>query len=152
MEYDTRVAQLSMELRQLTKEYKNSSRVRFPADSAEGIRGVIKKKYSDRENFVVMCLDGSHSVIKTEVVSIGLVNKSMCHPREVFRPAIKYNSTAVIIGHNHPSGALEPSDEDKQVTKRLKEAGEILGIPVLDSIIVSTKSAAYYSMLETNEL
>jgi DNA repair protein RadC len=141
-----------MELRQLIKEYKDSSRVRFPADSAEEIRKAIEKKYSDRENFVVMCLDGSHSVIKTEVVSIGLVNRVLVHPREVFHLAIKLNSAAVIIGHNHPSGALEPSDEDKQVTKRLKESGEILGIPVLDSLIVSMESAAYYSMLETNEL
>lgn len=91
------------------------------------------------EYFFVICLNGAHNVIEVETISQGIVNKTLVHPREVFLPAIKRRSAAVIIGHNHPSGELTPSQDDIDITKRLKEAGIILGIPVLDHLIVAQK-------------
>jgi DNA repair protein RadC len=82
---------------------------------------------------------------------VGLLNRTLVHPREVFKHAIKDNSAAIIIGHNHPSGSLDPSTEDKDITRRMKIAGEILGIKVLDHIIVSP-TKGYLSMLEMNLL
>ena len=102
------------------------------------------------EKFIVIALDGSHSVIRTEVISSGILNRAIIHPREVFRTAIMANAASIIIAHNHPSGNLDPSKEDRDITYRLKDAGELLGIEVLDHIIVSIKG--YYSFLEEGEI
>lgn len=107
-------------------------------------------KFKDVECFVCVTLNGSHKVIGSYVVSQGLVNRTLVHPREVFRPAIADNATAVIIAHNHPSGNLEPSLEDKDVTMRMKQAGDIIGIKVLDHIIVAPSLNGYFSFLENN--
>ena len=90
-----------------------------------------------REHFVVFYLDVRSQLIERKVVSIGSLNASIVHPREVFEPAIKSNSAQIIVCHNHPSGVLVPSDADYAVTRRLYEAGEILGIELLDHVIVS---------------
>lgn len=90
----------------------------------------------DREHFVVLLLDTKHHVIGIHTVSIGNLNSSLVHPREVFKAAILGNAAAIILGHNHPSGDPTPSFEDKELTKRLKAAGELLGIPVLDHIVI----------------
>lgn len=101
------------------------------------------------EHFFTITLNGAHQVIDVHVTTKGLVNRTLVHPREVFRPAIADNATAIIIAHNHPSGNLDPSMEDKDVTRRIKQAGDILGIKVLDHLIFSTNE--YRSMLESNE-
>jgi DNA repair protein RadC len=116
----------------------------MPQDATPHIAAKIMNK--KQEHFVVVTLDGAHHVIKTRVVSKGLVNRTIIHPREVFFPAVRDRACAVIVGHNHPSGKVEPSAEDKEVTKRIKDAGAVMGIPLLDHIIV-TKSG-YYSFLE----
>lgn len=90
-----------------------------------------------QEHFVVITLDGGHQVIRKRTVFIGTLNATYVHPREVFAAAIKDRAAAIIVVHNHPSGRLVPSEEDRKLTTRLKEAGEILGIGLLDSIIVS---------------
>ncbi len=95
-----------------------------------------------QEYFLVLTLNGSHGVIKLHEVSKGLVNKTMVHPREVFRPAILDNSVAVIVAHNHPSGAMQPSTEDREITGILKRAGETIGIQLLDHLII-TKNGFY---------
>ena len=95
----------------------------------------------DREQFVVMALDTKHKVIGLNVVSIGSLSMSIVHPREVFKPVILLNASAFILAHNHPSDDLTPSPEDYALTRRLKEAGECLGIPVLDHLIVSDNGA-----------
>jgi DNA repair protein RadC len=82
-------------------------------------------------------LNTKHAVIAKKIVSIGHLNASLVHPRELFKDVIKKSSAAVILVHNHPSGDPTPSDEDIRVTKRLCEAGELLGIKVLDHIIVA---------------
>jgi DNA repair protein RadC len=92
-----------------------------------------------QEYFVLLTLDGANRLINLRTVTIGTLNSSLVHPREVFAPALEDRAASIIVAHNHPSGSLEPSQEDIEVTKRLKEVGEIVGIPLVDHIIV-TKS------------
>ena len=90
----------------------------------------------DREQFLVACLDAKHAIIGVNVVSIGSLSFSIVHPREVFKPAILLNSAAIICAHNHPSGHPEPSAEDRVLTARLRQAGDLIGITILDHIIL----------------
>ena len=90
----------------------------------------------DREQFLVACLDAKHAIIGVNVVSLGSLTLSIVHPREVFKPAILMNSAAIICAHNHPSGDPAPSSEDRVLTTRLRQAGDLLGITILDHIIL----------------
>ncbi len=101
----------------------------------------------DREHFVVLHLDGKNKVIAKETVSIGSLNQSIVHPREVFKAAVHNGSAAIICAHNHPSGDPKPSIEDKTITKRLLEVAGLLGIPILDHIIIG--DGMYYSFAES---
>ena len=94
-------------------------------------------KYHDKkqEYFLTLYLDGANHIHETRVITIGTLNQSLVHPREVFAPAIEYRCASIIIAHNHPSGILKPSPEDITVTNRLKESSKILGIELLDHII-----------------
>lgn len=103
-------------------------------------------RFLDKENFKVLYLNTKNEIIKDENVSVGSLNASIVHPREVFKPAIIYSSNAVILMHNHPSGNPSPSQEDIQITKRLSEAGELIGIKVLDHIVIGDGN--YYSLKE----
>ena len=109
----------------------------------EKLRG--KKK----EHFYVLCLDTRNRVSNKKQISIGNLDSSIVHPREVFKDAISSLAASVIFVHNHPSGDLEPSSEDVNLTRRLVDAGELLGIPVLDHIIVSDKG---YTSLKSRNL
>jgi DNA repair protein RadC len=91
------------------------------------------------EKFVVFALNSGNKVQAVDIVTSGLLNSSLCHPREVFRSAIVLNAASIIVAHNHPSGSTEPSQEDIQISKQLAEAGKIIGIPVHDSIIFCGK-------------
>ena len=102
--------------------------------------------HCDREHFVAITLDGSSRVINTHVISIGTLNQNLVHPREVFYPAIKDKAAGIIIAHNHPSGELSPSYADKQVTTRLKDAGKLMGIDIVDHIILTPEG--FYSFQE----
>lgn len=108
--------------------------------------------YADRkqEHFICISLNGANEVIASRVVSVGLVNKTHVHPREVFADPITDRASTIIVAHNHPSSDLEPSKDDIAITKQLKAAGDTLGIRLLDHIIFNKKS--YYSFLENNEL
>jgi len=90
---------------------------------------------NDQEQFVIACLDTKHRVQCVVRITVGTLDASLVHPREVFKPALIEGSAAILLSHNHPSGNPEPSREDIQVTERLTEAGKILGISVLDHII-----------------
>lgn len=138
------LASLEFSRRRLCPEHK---KIGFPADVLPMV-----SHYSDRkqEYFLCISLNGAHEVIAIRVVSIGLVNRSLVHPREVFADPLQDRAAAIIIAHNHPSGNLEPSSEDKQVTSRIKSASDILGIGFLDHIIFGPKG--YYSFLEQGEL
>jgi DNA repair protein RadC len=119
------------------------SKISSPSDCVPLLEPLSKEPV---EKFVVLTLNGGHEVIRVVEVSMGLVNKTIVHPREVFRPAIIDNAVSIIIAHNHPSGNLDPSSQDRNITKKLKDAGEVLNIDVLDHIIVSERG--FYSMLE----
>ncbi len=95
--------------------------------------------HSDREVFICLHLNIKHAVISYEIVSVGSLNFSVVHPRECFKGALLANAAAIIAYHNHPSGDPEPSPEDIAVTKRLVDAGKILGIEVLDHIIFGNR-------------
>ena len=90
-----------------------------------------------KEHFVALYLNARNELIHREDISVGTVNASIVHPRDVFAPALEHNATAVIVAHNHPSGSSEPSPEDEEVTARLKEAGKLLGIRVLQHLILT---------------
>jgi DNA repair protein RadC len=104
----------------------------------------------DREHFLVIGLDAKHAVIGINTVSIGSVTLSIVHPREVFKPLILMNASAVILAHNHPSGDPTPSQEDRALTRRLKDGGELLGITVLDHVVLGEDR--YYSFADHQEL
>jgi len=99
-----------------------------------------------QEHFIVISLNGGHEVNAIREVTKGLINKTVVHPREVFADPITDRACAIIVAHNHPSGNLEPSDEDVDITKRLRQSGDILGIPMLDHLIFS--ESGYFSFME----
>jgi len=99
-----------------------------------------------QEHFVCISLNGAHEVIKKRIVTIGLVDRSQVHPREVYADVISDRAAAVIFAHNHPSGDLKPSSGDLKIHEQLTEAGKILGIRILDHLIVAGKG--YYSFRE----
>lgn len=88
-----------------------------------------------QELFIAVSLNGAHEVIATRVVTIGLLDRTQVHPREVFADAITDRAASIVVAHNHPSGDLKPSEQDIVVTKRLVEAGKLLGISLLDHLV-----------------
>lgn len=98
------------------------------------------------EHFVVLLLDTKHVVLGMQTVSIGSLDAATVHPREVFKAAVLMNASCIIAAHNHPSGDPTPSSSDRAVTERLREAGEILGIPLLDHIVIGRER--FYSFAE----
>lgn len=112
--------------------------LKSPDDVAAEVRSHLKGK--KKEHFVVLCLDTRNRLIERRPVSMGSLDTSIVHPREVFKEAVSSCAASVILAHNHPSGDPEPSKEDIELTKRLAKAGEIMGIDVLDHIIVCDKS------------
>jgi len=122
--------------------------VRSPQEVYSVLSNYASKK---QEHFLVITLKANHEIHHVRIVSIGLINRTLVHPREVFAPAIQDRAIAIVIAHNHPSGNCEPSEDDRAVTSRLVKAGEILGIPVLDHIIFS-KNQVYKSFMELGEL
>ncbi len=101
----------------------------------------------DREHFVGLYLNSANNLIAIHTVSVGTLNSSLVHPREVFKLALMVNAASVIVSHNHPSGNIEPSSEDIAITKQLVEAGKILGVPLHDHIIV-TEGNGFTSFVE----
>lgn len=95
------------------------------------------KEYTTKQQEYFLCiyLDGANHICQTRVITIGTLNQSLVHPREVFAPAIENRCASIIVAHNHPSGILKPSSEDIQVTQRLQESGKLLGIELLDHVI-----------------
>jgi DNA repair protein RadC len=115
-----------------------AARIRSPQDAARLV--MEDMRYLPNEHFVCLFLNTKNQVIARETLSIGSLNATIVHPREVFRAAIKRNSASIICVHNHPSGDPTPSPEDVELTRRLTEAGEIIGIDVLDHIIIGDQS------------
>ena len=105
-----------------------------PKEIWEELRDLRNHK---KEHFVIFYLDSRNQEIKREIISIGSLNANLVHPREVFEPAVRNLTAQIILAHNHPSGDSTPSEDDLEITKRLVEAGKILGIEVIDHIIVA---------------
>jgi DNA repair protein RadC len=126
---------------------KKSELIISPEDIYNQLENIRNSK---KEHFVAFFLDSRNQNIKKEIISIGTLTTSLVHPREVFEPAIQNLAAQIILCHNHPSGNLEPSAADVEVTIRLIAAGKILGIDVLDHVIVS--STGFFSMKESNEV
>jgi DNA repair protein RadC len=122
-------------------------KIRNPADVYDLLKSYAKKK---QEYFLLITINGAHEIIAIHIVTIGLVNKTLIHPRELFIRAIKDNSLAIIVCHNHPSDNTIPSDEDKELTETIKKSGEILGIRLLDHIIIA--KSGFYSFKQNNNL
>lgn len=122
--------------------------VKSPEDAYKLLRDFFLD--TDREYFVVVCLDTKNQPTAMNVCHVGSLNASIVHPREVFKPAILSNSASVIVAHNHPSGDPTPSREDVEVTKRLAEAGKIIGIDVLDHMVIGRED--YISLKEKGYL
>lgn len=111
--------------------------INSPTEAAELGRRFLDE--ADREELIVCCLDTKNQPISMSVVSIGSLNTSIVHPREVFKVAILSNAASIILYHNHPSGIADPSKEDISITHRLKEAGKIIGIELIDHIIIGSE-------------
>ena len=122
--------------------------VRGPADVFHHFHPRLR--HATQERFFVVLLDGRHRVIRHELVSQGTLTASLVHPREVFRPALREAAAALVLVHNHPSGDPTPSREDREVTERLSRAGELLGVPVVDHVVVAERG--YSSLRESGAL
>jgi len=131
-----------------TQAVSQANSIRTPGAGAEIVRSVLPDNV--REHFVALFFDGKHSLIGYAVVATGTANSCPVHPREVFQPAILSGAVAILIAHNHPSGDTTPSKEDREVTRRLFDAGTLLGVKVLDHLVVC--DFAYYSFHEQGEL
>lgn len=127
----------SLELAKRLLKDKQSVLILSPQDIWHELKDIRDHK---KEHFIVFYLDTRNQEVKREVISVGTLNANLVHPREVFEPAIKCSAAQIIVAHNHPSGNAEPSSEDVVVTKRLIEAGKILGIELLDHVVVAKDS------------
>jgi DNA repair protein RadC len=137
IELGRRVAEAANEREKL------SGRISSTADALAYCRGAFRRLVADgtQEEFHIVTLSTKNEVINTHQISVGLLDQSAVHPREVFRPAIRDAAKSVILVHNHPSGDPTPSDQDIKVTRRLEGAGDTVGIAVLDHIIVARNGA-----------
>ncbi len=122
---------------------KNTKLIVSPKDVWLLMKDEIEKK---KEYFVVLYLNTRNQMIQKEIISIGSLSASIAHPREVFEPAVRHHAGQIILSHNHPSGDSTPSHEDRETTRRLVKAGEILGIEVVDHVVVSKEG--FVSMRE----
>jgi DNA repair protein RadC len=128
------------------RKVRNPVKINHPKDVYNLVKRYGKAK---QEHFIVITLDGALQPISVSIASIGLVNRTIIHPREVFYRAIRDMAVSVIVCHNHPAGKLHPSPEDLAVTTSLCEAGKIIGIRILDHIIFS--QTGYLSLREAGQ-
>ncbi len=128
---------------ELAKRLLNGKQTQLYLTPKDVYERLVEYRNAKKEHFFVFYLDTKNQEISTELISVGTLNASLVHPREVFEPAVKHLAAQIIVAHNHPSGNLEPSEDDIELTQRLIKAGEILGIDLLDHVIVSKNG--YYS-------
>lgn len=109
-------------------------------NAKDAVAQLQELRTAKKEHFVALYLNARNQLIHKETISIGILNASLVHPREVFKPAIEYLAASVILAHNHPSGGMESSRADEKMTERLREAGKLLGIDVKDHIIITNNA------------
>lgn len=139
-----------VELGKRTFQFRPSARAIIDSPQSAAAAFSHELMWQCQERFAVLFLDSKNSLISTQVITVGIVNETLVHPREVFREAIRQSATNIIIAHNHPSGNLEPSPQDMQLTKQLLSASEIIGIPILDHLIIGNGN--HHSMRENCDL
>ena len=123
------------------------AKIETPADLLPHVRHYADRK---QEHFLCASINGANEILNIRVVSIGLIDRTPVHPREVFADALTDRASAIIVAHNHPAGSLEPSASDVEVTTQLKAAGIVMGITLLDHIIFNR--SGYFSFLESGRL
>ena len=136
----TLVAALELGRRIAARRLRSGDPVRGPADVFRHFHARLRDVRYER--FLLLLLDGRHRMLREVVISQGTLTASLVHPREVFRPALREAAAAVVLVHNHPSGDPTPSREDREITERLVEAGDLIGIPVLDHVVVAERGWA----------
>ena len=134
------------ELLDMVQEVAKESKIDRITTAQDVFEVLAEYSTKEQEHFILITLDGASKVISTTVVFIGTLNQSLVHPREVFRKAILDNAAGIVIAHNHPSGTLEASRADIQITQRLKEVAKVVGIELLDHVIIS--KTGYFSFEE----
>jgi DNA repair protein RadC len=122
----------------------SNKKITSPQDVAEIFIPILRD--DNKEKFIVVCLNSANKIIKHETISVGNLNSSVVHPREIFKVAIDNSSASIILIHNHPSGNPEPSNEDIRITKKIVETGKIMDIPVFDHLIIAGET--YTSFIE----
>lgn len=132
---------------QLSKELlmpdDNEYYIKQPRDAYEYLKHI---SLFTEENLILLCLNTKNRIIHSRTISIGTINSSLVHPREIFAPAIKVHAASIIVAHNHPSGQADPSAEDISITTRLKECGKLIGIDLIDHVIIG--DGKYVSLKE----
>jgi len=126
--------------------YTNSTKITCVEDVVSFYRPMTRDL--KKEVFRVLLLDSANNIIRESIVTEGILNASLVHPREVFKPAVDYSAASIIIMHNHPSGNAHPSQNDFTVTEQLAKAGKVLGIPLTDHVIIARNT--YYSFAQQN--
>ena len=142
MNYTTAMVQLPL-VKESTKE-----KVRTPEDVCRVCADLGRLA---QESFQVLCLSSKNNLVNRHMISLGLVDASLVHPREVLRPAISDNASAVLLVHNHPSGDPTPSAEDVRITKQLVEAGRIVDIKILDHVIIGRSNGSRKGFISMRE-
>lgn len=138
-------------IREVTFKYKTLKTERIKIDNPPRVAMFIRQMIEEEvnEHFIVLCINNKNEVVGYSTISIGTVSEAIIHPREVFLPAVYTKASGIIVAHNHPSGSHIPSKQDIDTTKRLVEAGKIMGIPLVDHIIIGFADGDnYYSMKE----
>jgi DNA repair protein RadC len=123
------------------------AKIETPADLLPHVRHYADRK---QEHFLCASINGANEILNIRVISIGLIDRSPVHPREVFADALTDRASGIIVAHNHPTGSLEPSASDTEITRQLKSAGSLVGIELLDHIIFNR--SGYFSFLEEGKL
>ncbi|PKL19580.1 MAG: DNA repair protein RadC [Spirochaetae bacterium HGW-Spirochaetae-5] len=144
----------SLYVRELTTKYKTLNTERIHVSDPGKVANFIREQIGEenREHFSVLGINTKNVVVIYHNVSIGTVDQSIVHPREVFTAALLSGCSGIIVTHNHPSGIVAPSKQDIEVTRRISEAGKVMGIPLVDHIIVGFDNPEYYSMKENGYL
>lgn len=127
------------QVREVVIKYRTLAKVKERVRSPEGMASIFRKLVANnvQEHVCLFCLDGSHSLINCSRLFSGTANSCILFPREIFQIALRTGAVAIVVAHNHPSGRLEESLSDRATTRRLKEVGELVGIPLLDHLIVT---------------
>lgn len=126
----------------------NAEHITSPGDAAKYLMGRLR--FETHEKFVVVLLNTKNRVVETVQIAEGSLSSAVVHPREIYAPAVVNHAACILVAHNHPSGDPYPSTEDRKLTSALKDAGNVLGVPLLDHVIIG--DGKYYSFKEHGDL